>query len=50
MQRDLEAGRRPELDAIGGAVLRRARQAGVQAPATEALVAMVEARLPVGEA
>lgn len=44
LQRDLEAGREPELDAIGGAVLRRAREAGLKAPATEALVAMVEAR------
>jgi 2-dehydropantoate 2-reductase len=44
MQKDVEAGRRPELDAIGGAVLRAARRHGIAVPATEELVALVEAR------
>ncbi len=46
MQRDVEAGREPELDAIGGALLRRASAVGLKAPAVEALAAMVAARLP----
>jgi 2-dehydropantoate 2-reductase len=44
MQKDIEAGRGPELDAIGGAVLRAARRHGIAVPATEELVALVEAR------
>lgn len=39
MQRDAEAGRPLELDAIGGAVLRAGRLHGVPTPATERLVA-----------
>jgi 2-dehydropantoate 2-reductase len=38
MQKDREAGRPLELDAIGGAVLRAARRHGVDAPATQELV------------
>jgi 2-dehydropantoate 2-reductase len=38
MQRDVEANRPTELDAIGGAVLRAARLHGVPAPHTERLV------------
>jgi 2-dehydropantoate 2-reductase len=38
MQRDQAAGRPLELDALGGAVLRRAARAGVQAPVTRRLV------------
>jgi len=38
MQRDVEANRPTELDAIGGAVLRAARQHGVPVPHTERLV------------
>ena len=38
MQKDREAGRPLELDAIGGAVLRAARRHGVDAPATKDLV------------
>jgi 2-dehydropantoate 2-reductase len=38
MQRDAEAGRRTELDAIGGAVLRAARRYGIDAPVTARLV------------
>ena len=39
MQRDAEAGRPIELDAIGGAVLRGARRYGVATPVTARLVA-----------
>lgn len=38
MQRDVEAGRPTELDAIGGAVLRAARRHGVDTPVTARLV------------
>jgi len=38
MQKDREAGRPLELDAIGGAVLRAARRHGIDAPATQELV------------
>ncbi|MER8103567.1 ketopantoate reductase C-terminal domain-containing protein [Kitasatospora sp. NPDC094016] len=38
MQRDVEAGRPIELDAIGGAVLRAAAAHGVETPALAALV------------
>lgn len=44
MQRDVEAGRPTELDAIGGAVLRAAERCAVPVPATAALVAELEAR------
>ena len=42
MQKDRAAGRPLELDAIGGAVLRAARRHGVDAPATEELVGLIE--------
>jgi 2-dehydropantoate 2-reductase len=45
MQRDVAAGRAPELDAIPGAVLRAAARHGVACPAIEALVAQIRARL-----
>ncbi len=38
MQRDAEAGRPLELDAIGGTILRAAARGGVRAPVTERLV------------
>jgi 2-dehydropantoate 2-reductase len=38
MQRDQEAGRALELDAIGGTVIRRAARAGVSVPVTKRLV------------
>src|SRR5262249_62311366 len=38
MQKDLQAGRQPELDAIAGAVLRRGRERGIPTPATAELV------------
>lgn len=44
MQRDAEAGRALELDAIGGAVLRAAADHGVAVPVTARLVADLEAR------
>jgi len=45
MQRDIAAGRPPELDAIAGAVLRAGARHGVQCPTIERLVAMIRARL-----
>jgi 2-dehydropantoate 2-reductase len=44
MQKDIEARRRPELDAIGGALLRAARRHGIPAPVTEELVRLVAER------
>ena len=44
MQKDAAAGRPIELDAIGGAVLRGAERAGVEAPVTARLVAELRAR------
>jgi len=44
MQRDIAAGREPELDAIPGAVLRAAARHGVQCPTIERLVVMIAAR------
>jgi 2-dehydropantoate 2-reductase len=38
MQKDREAGRPTEIDAIGGSVLRAAARHGLDAPATQALV------------
>ncbi len=56
MQRDIAAGRPPELDAIPGAVLRAAALHGIECPTIERLVAMIAARakvpapnLPAGE-
>jgi 2-dehydropantoate 2-reductase len=45
MQRDIAAGRPPEIDAIPGAVLRAGARHGVQCPTIERLVAMIRARL-----
>lgn len=42
MQKDRAAGKPLELDAIGGAVLRAARRHGIDAPATQELVAEIE--------
>jgi 2-dehydropantoate 2-reductase len=47
MQRDIVAGREPELDAIPGAVLRAAARHGLACPTIERLVAMVAARAGV---
>jgi 2-dehydropantoate 2-reductase len=46
MQKDRAAGRPLELDAIGGAVLRAARRHGLDAPATQELVSVIEASSP----
>jgi 2-dehydropantoate 2-reductase len=45
MQRDAEAGRPLELDAIGGTILRAAARGGVRAPVTERLVSEIGARV-----
>jgi 2-dehydropantoate 2-reductase len=45
MQRDIAAGREPELEAIPGAVLRAGARHGIACPTIEALVAMIEARV-----
>ena len=47
MQKDFDAGRPLELDAIGGAIVRGGRAHGVPTPATEELVRLVEARLTI---
>jgi len=49
MQKDVEAGKAPELDAIAGPILRGGRKHGISVAATEKLVAAVKARtgLPV---
>jgi 2-dehydropantoate 2-reductase len=43
MQKDVEAGREPELDAIAGPILRGGRRHGIPVPATEELAAVVRA-------
>lgn len=45
LQKDLEAGRQHELDAIGGAVVRTARRHGLTTPVTLDLVRRVERRV-----
>jgi 2-dehydropantoate 2-reductase len=47
MQRDIRAGRPPELDAIPGSVLRAAARHGLACPTIERLVAMISARADV---
>jgi 2-dehydropantoate 2-reductase len=44
MQRDIAAGREPELDAIPGSVMRAAARHGLQCPTIERLVEMIAAR------
>jgi 2-dehydropantoate 2-reductase len=44
MQKDVEQGKTPELDAIAGPILRGARRHGINVPATKKLVAAVEDR------
>jgi 2-dehydropantoate 2-reductase len=46
MQRDAEAGRPLELEAIGGAVLRAAERNGIDVPVTRRLVADLRTRYP----
>jgi 2-dehydropantoate 2-reductase len=45
MQKDLDAGRPLELDAIGGPIVRGGRRHRIPTPATDELVRLVEARL-----
>jgi 2-dehydropantoate 2-reductase len=44
MQRDIAAGREPELDAIPGSVLRAAGRHGLECPTIERLVGLIAAR------
>jgi 2-dehydropantoate 2-reductase len=44
MQRDIAAGREPELDAIPGSVLRAAARHGIACPTIERLVTLIAAR------
>ena len=46
MQKDVAQGKTPELDAIAGPILRGAHRHGIEIPATKALVAAVERRVP----
>jgi 2-dehydropantoate 2-reductase len=48
MQRDIAAGREPEVDAIPGSVLRAAARHGLQCPTIERLAAMILARVEQG--
>src|SRR5262249_6724563 len=45
MQKDVAAGRPPELDAIAGPILRGAQKFGLEAPATDALVQEIKGRM-----
>lgn len=45
MQRDIAAGREPELDAIPGSVLRAAARHGLECPTIERLMAMIARRV-----
>jgi 2-dehydropantoate 2-reductase len=45
MQRDIAAGRAPEIDAIPGSVLRAGERHGLCCPTIERLVAMIRARI-----
>lgn len=49
MQKDVERGNAPELDAIAGPILRGARRHGIEVPATKKLVAAVEKRAGIAE-
>jgi 2-dehydropantoate 2-reductase len=44
MQKDVAAGKPPELDAIAGAILRRAEEHGIDVPVTRELVAMIRGK------
>jgi 2-dehydropantoate 2-reductase len=48
MQKDVEQGRPPELDAIAGPVLRGAQKHGIDVPAVKKLFAAVEKKVTVG--
>jgi 2-dehydropantoate 2-reductase len=46
LQKDREAGRPTEIEAIGGSVLRAAARHGLDAPTTQALVEGIQAGEP----
>jgi 2-dehydropantoate 2-reductase len=50
MQKDVEQGNPPELDAIAGPILRGAERHGIEIPATKKLMAAVKERLSSGAA
>ena len=45
MQKDVSAGRKPELDAIGGAIVRAGRRYGLDVPTIRDLIANIEERV-----
>jgi 2-dehydropantoate 2-reductase len=45
MQKDVERGNTPELEAIGGPIVRRARHHNIQIPVTEELIARIGRRI-----
>src|SRR5580704_4384338 len=47
MQKDVEQGKTPELDAIAGPIIRGAKRHGIEVPATTKLVAAVEQKARV---
>ena len=49
MQKDVEAGKTPELDAIAGPILRGARKHEIEVPATRKLVEAVEKKAGIEE-
>jgi 2-dehydropantoate 2-reductase len=49
MQRDIAAGREPELDAIPGSVLRAGARHGIPCPTIERLMSMIAARVDARE-
>ena len=49
MQKDVERGKTPELDAIAGPILRGAARHGIAVPATKKLVAAVERKSTPGQ-
>jgi 2-dehydropantoate 2-reductase len=48
MQKDVEQGKPPELDAIAGPILRGAQKHGIDVPTVKKLVAAVEKKVTVG--
>jgi 2-dehydropantoate 2-reductase len=50
MQKDVDNGKPPELDAIGGAIVRAAKRHGLTASVTEDLMSRVERRVQVSRA
>jgi 2-dehydropantoate 2-reductase len=44
MQKDVAAGKPPELDAIAGAILRRAEEHGIDVPVTREIAEMIRGK------